>query len=337
MERLPIFSTYSQNENRITSSLLAVLARVDLRLVERIIEICSSYPDFELVQIRNQARTRTGDSVPDGSIRADAHVLLELKVVPGALAHSQLLRHARQLDEHAARRILLAITPDAQEPASVAEVNVELGALATRPVVVWCTYDHLHGAIETVLGDVPEEVSGRDRFLLRELQALIENERLLDVVETVIVAAGRTAWGEYAAYGLYICQAGRSFRPVSHMGFYADKAIQASVPKVLGWIDIETTDHVAEVVGPVDDGIADQFHARYDHMVVDGRDRPDGAFRAAVLTPPGDDSTITLTHPIANAHRDKNGKLSAWTMGQRYVVTDRLLEQPTPVDTDGLA
>jgi hypothetical protein len=49
------------------------------------------------------------------------------------------------------------------------------------------------------------------RFLLRELQALLVDEGLVDT-DDVVIAAARIAYYEYLPHTAYICQACRAFR-----------------------------------------------------------------------------------------------------------------------------
>ena len=64
-----IFSTYSQNENRVTASLLAVLERVGLDITERIVAGATGEASLELVTFANQP-SRGSAGIPDGEIRA---------------------------------------------------------------------------------------------------------------------------------------------------------------------------------------------------------------------------------------------------------------------------
>ena len=57
-------------------------------------------------------------------------------------------------------------------------------------------------------------------------------EGLVDNDDVVIVAA-RIAYLEYLDLCAYICQAGRAFRTgLTHMGFYANAAIQVHIPLI---------------------------------------------------------------------------------------------------------
>ena len=75
------------------------------------------------------------------------------------------------------------------------------------------------------------------RFLVRELQALLEADGLLDTDDVVVVAA-RVAYGEYQNHAVYVCQPGRAFRRgLTHLGFYTDGAIQPVVPRIVAVAD----------------------------------------------------------------------------------------------------
>ena len=98
--------------------------------------------------------------------------------------------------------------------------------------MVWFHFAALHDAITAVLDDARLAPSERDRFLLRELQALFDNDGLLTTDEVVIAAAG-LAYDEYLDTGAYICQPHCSFRGgLTHMGFYAQQAIQSEVARI---------------------------------------------------------------------------------------------------------
>lgn len=48
-----------------------------------------------------------------------------------------------------------------------------------------------------------------------------------------VVVAAREAWPFYLDHNAYICRPGRFFRQISHIGFYAESAVQTEMPKVL--------------------------------------------------------------------------------------------------------
>ena len=96
--------------------------------------------------------------------------------------------------------------------------------------MVWFNFRTLHDAVDVALSDPTGTVSEQARFLLRELQALLVEDGLVDSDDVVVVAA-RFAYPEYLKRGVYVCQAERVFRDgLTHMGFYANSAIQPHVP-----------------------------------------------------------------------------------------------------------
>ncbi len=63
--------------------------------------------------------------------------------------------------------------------------------------------------------------------------------------DTVVVPA-RDAYPFYEQHGVYICQAGRTFRPIERLAFYADREIKAAVPAIAKRVDnIEWTEENA--------------------------------------------------------------------------------------------
>jgi len=54
MAKNPLFSTYRQGENRVTSSMLAVFERIDLSLLEEILAAAAGEASLEMVSFTNQ-------------------------------------------------------------------------------------------------------------------------------------------------------------------------------------------------------------------------------------------------------------------------------------------
>ena len=237
----PLFSTYTQGENRVTSTLLAVLEHVNSRLAEDILEAIADESDLSLVTFDNQV---TGtESVPDAAIRASTALWFETKTDRNAVRRAQLENHLQALDEDSSDlQRLIVLTPDERVPDEVQEINDER--------IVWASFDKLVGSIESLLERdtgtaeasmyVPTE---REAFLLRELVRFIYDETLVSGQEDrVLVVAARKAWPEYHKYGLYFCQPNRSFKPVSHLAFYKDGEIKTVVPKVTGSVEAISLD-----------------------------------------------------------------------------------------------
>ncbi|MFD6952958.1 MULTISPECIES: hypothetical protein [unclassified Nocardiopsis] len=162
-------------------------------------------------------------SVPDARISADFTYLFEVKTARGTVDEKQLRAHLKALGEGPGQ-LLFVLTPDATRPPVTASPEGQR--------VVWFNFAALHDAITAILDDALLAPSELDRFLLRELQALFDDDGLLTTDEVVIVAAG-LAYAEYLETGAYIRQSRRSFRDgLAHMGFYAQQAIQPETARI---------------------------------------------------------------------------------------------------------
>lgn len=63
--------------------------------------------------------------------------------------------------------------------------------------------------------------------------------------------------------------------------------------------------------------------------------RPEGGlFKVLLLSAPDAPETLKLPQPIPNDKLSKSGKTTAFTMGQRYVASERLRQAKTTSDLD---
>lgn len=72
------------------------------------------------------------------------------------------------------------ISPDPEQPKVVADL--------LDPRIVWFNFRSLYDAIETAVSDPAGTASEQARFLLRELQALLVDDGLVDSDDVVVVA-----------------------------------------------------------------------------------------------------------------------------------------------------
>ena len=198
--------------------MLAVFERIDLTLLESILGAATGEASLGFVSFVNQPKG-AGDSVPDAKIAADFAYWFEVKTERNALREDQLEGHLECLSPGGTSERLFVITPDPEQPA----VLDSLGDSRA----IWFNFRALYDAVEAVLEDTTGLVSEQARFLLRELQAMLVHDDLVDNDDVVVVAA-RVAYSEYLKHGAYVCQPETSsFRQgLTHMGFYADGAIQ---------------------------------------------------------------------------------------------------------------
>jgi len=309
MAKNPLFSTYRQGENRVTSSMLAVFERIDLSLLETILASATGESSLAMVTFANQPPGK-GHSVPDARISARFAYWFEVKTVRNTLRAHQLSEHLANLGTEGDER-LFVITPDAEQPAVVSQLGDRR--------LVWFNFRSLHDAIERASVDPVGSVSESDRFLLRELQALLVDDGLVDNDDVVVVAA-RFAYPEYLARGLYICQAERAFRDgLTHMAFYASSAIQVHVPRIRYREDL--------VVFTLDEAAIRHSGSETDRLIGAAIEADLGAgtreegkpYQVFLLSAQDDPDTVQLPHPISNDTVVESGRPWAWTMGQRYV------------------
>lgn len=98
MAKNTLFSTSRQGENRVTSSMLAVFERIDLSLLETLLEAATGEAGaIQTVSFVNQP-PGAGRSVPDARISASFAYWFEVKTERNALRPDQLAEHLANLD-----------------------------------------------------------------------------------------------------------------------------------------------------------------------------------------------------------------------------------------------
>ena len=312
-----IFSTYSQGENRITSSILAVIRSLSLDRIERILGALLEQSELELIRFDNQP-SKGGDGVPDAIIQSSFRLLVETKTERNGLNRPQLERHLARLDSAKEQSAwLLILTPDDERPTLLDELGDDRA--------IWTSFALLCQAIDELLEDNKEVVSEREAFLLRELQSMLEAEGLLAEPNDVVVVAARRAWKTYQDNNVYICQPNRSFRNVKRIGFYSKGNIYSLVPQILEKHDDVTFERslhegaLGELVNRILD--SDDSRTGQRHMVF-------------FLSAPGSSETLDLGKNIPNDKKSKTGKNTAFTMSQRYVSSESLIAAGKTSDLD---
>ena len=320
MPKNPLFSSYRTGENRVTASILAVLERIDLGVVERLLSAATGEATLPLVSFQNQVAAKDG-SVPDAGISANFRYLFEVKTARHALKTEQLQEHLDHLNGSFGDERLFVLTPDAEEPSVVDQFD--------EPRLTWLNFHGLDQAIDEVLQGETELLGEQTRFLLHELRALFDQEGLLGQEDTVVVAA-RRAYPEYLRSASYTCQAGRAFREgVTRMGFYYGGAIQPWIPEIRHRRDNvifsrETVRTLEETGEPFDAELAVLVALLLDT----GPRVPGQPYQVFLLSGAHDEATIRLDAAIKNTTTDRKGKPWAWTMGQRYTQSGLLEKGP---------
>ncbi|AEI11180.1 hypothetical protein [Cellulomonas gilvus] len=141
----------------------------------------------------------------------------------------------------------------------------------------------------------------------------VYRERPVTVQDTVVVPA-REAWRMYELHHAYVCQAGRTFRPITRMAFYAEQSIKADVPLIVHRRDnVEwTDDEAARLLASTD-----RFDRKIAPLISAFRSAgwTEGRYQVFLLTRPGDARHRALTSPLPHAGV---GRGSAFVQRQRY-------------------
>lgn len=342
----PLFSTYRQGENRVTSPTLAVFERIDLALVRDLLSAATGSGDeLEAVTFRTLAPEPGAKAIPDGRISARFTWWFETKTKRGEYgreSHSrdQMREYAKLLDTDTNRDALLfVLTPDPVRPIWLVEAK-ELGSVRER--ILWMSFSALAAAIEEVVRNPARLLGEQVRYLLSELSALYEADGLLSNDDTVIVAA-RVAWPEYNDYSAYICGSDRSFRlGLTHLGFYAEGKIQPRIARIRGWYPMVELSHeeAGRQRGAGNSDLADLMdqiiYAQAHHKAAYPPRIEGEPYGFMLLSGPDDGETVKLASPIMNDTVNAEGKNVAWTQYQRYTSL-KSLRKPGITRTSQLA
>ena len=305
-----LFSVYSQRENRVTASFLAVLERLSLPNMDRILQALLDDENFRLVRFENQPKGKS--STPDAKINTSPAILIETKTSENSVNHYQISQHLKSLEGN---QKLLLLTPDDSRPSCLNEE------------VRWSNFITLSEAIKAILNDADEPASEREAFLLRELIRLLRDQGLLvSFQKRVLVFPAPAAWPMYRELSVYRRAVGKSFRKSGHLGFYANGEIKPIVPKIKSEIlSIDLRNQ--EAINLLEDDqkkLAEELKRRID--ATDYWHEFSQAFHLMFLSEADDEETIKLGRPVKNDKRSKSGKGTAFTQSFTYVNIDSLKE-----------
>lgn len=138
-------------------------------------------------------------------------------------------------------------------------------------------------------------------------------QRPFTVEDTVVVGA-KDAWPLYESAHVYVCQAGRNFRPVDRIAFYTDREIKIQIPRIVERRDnVEWTSSEAARL----ESSKDRIDRKIGRAITESSQTTwtEGRYQIFVLTPPGHPDHRTLRSPLPHT---KTGPGSAFVQGQRY-------------------
>ena len=280
----PLFSTYSQGENRVTATFLAVLQRLSLPNMNRILGALLSEEDFSMVTFANQPQGK--GSVPDARIDVGHGLWIETKIASDAVNVGQIRKHMKAVGR---AENLLVLTPDDYEPAGLWSPSL---AQHYRDRIVWSNFSTLDGVMTEILEDNESPPSEFEAFLLREFSAFLQQEGLtITAKDRVMVVPAIRAWSRYNDKSIYGDMRGPNSMPSAHMAFYTGMEIKPIVPRVkstVSPINIMNQEEV-EVLDNYQKQVVEKL--RHSHGKDEDWDHP---LRVLFLSKPGNEETITL-------------------------------------------
>ena len=303
-----LFSVYSQRENRVTATFLAVLERLSLPNMDRILQALLEDRDFRLVRFQNQPSGI--ESRPDGIIETSSSIWIETKTSENSVNHNQISRHLKSLE---GKQKLLLLTPDESRPESL------------HKDVAWCNFIALAKAVHDTLTDENEPASDKEAFLLRELIRLLREQGLLVSSEKrVLVFPAPSAWPMYQALNVYRRSKGKSFRKSAYIGFYTDGEIKPLVPRIKSEIKSIDLRNQTEIDGLDEErrGYAERLKEKIDSKGLWHEFAY--PFHLMFLSGPDDEETVKLGNPVKNDKKGRSGKGTAFTQSFTYVNLDKL-------------
>lgn len=307
---MSIFSTYSQGENRITATFLAVLQELSLSRIDHLLGEMLEDDNFNSITFANQPSSG-GVGVPDAEISSNMHLLLETKVVCNSVTKDQLTRHLARFEEANPVRTqrLIVLTPDSKKPKTIESSNDNR--------IVWANFQGLDTSINALFADPRAVISEREQFLLREFQKLMSDSQLLNPEKDTIIVPAKKAWPIYKRASVYACQVNRSFQAATYMGFYSDKKIQPAIAKILAIHDnvmLKPNLHG----GKLGESVNSLLQADKDLTGI--------SQKIFILSPIDSEETLSLPNAIKNDTTSYTGKIVAFTQNQRYVESDQLFK-----------
>ena len=132
-----LFSTYRQGENRVTSTLLAVLERLSLWNMDRLLRdglLGDGDDAYRLITFKNQlkktSRGQESYTVPDAEIFPGQQILIETKIAAGAAGQKQVEGHLAHLQSDGR---LVLLTPDDGPPVWLREIHDSRSGVVKLP------------------------------------------------------------------------------------------------------------------------------------------------------------------------------------------------------------
>ena len=314
----PLFSTYSQGENRVTATFIAMLQRLSLPNMDRILGelLGEQEEDFNLVSFVLQPQGI--GSTPDAKIETGHGVWFETKITTNAVLVKQIRNHMKALRRN---EKLIVLTPDDERPDKLGSLSLSKN---DKERIAWANFNTLDDVVKGILTDKEEPPSEFEAFLLREFSAFLQQEGLITIpsADRVMVVPATRAWSRYYDLSIYGDMRGINWKPSDHLAFYTGNEIKKFVPRIKSTespINIMNQEEV-EALDNYQKQAVEKLRCRHD--VDEDWDHP---LRVLFLSEPGDEETLKLKKPVENDKKTRTGKSWAWIMtGAKYVTLESL-------------
>ena len=305
----PQLSTYWRGKSRATVTFLAVLQRLSVPNMNRILGTLLGDGSYMVASLDNQIRKI---STPHLKIGAGQTIWIETVAEHDGVNLAQVKKRLKAVGEG---EKLLLLTPDDDEPKGLPDK------------VVWSNFRDLTNVAEEIFVDNEMPLSEQEESLLRQFISLLRQDGLTTSSEKrVMVVSAGDAWPRYNEQGIYGDIRSPNWKPSDHLAFYTGMEIKPIVPiiKSTSILNITNSEEVKTLESSSQES-ANQLLEWFDnHKQREDVNKP---LMVISLSEPTDDETLHLKDgPIIGDAKDKNGKPIAWIFmtGAKYVTLDSL-------------
>jgi hypothetical protein len=191
-----------------------------------------------------QQQTKSGKSIPDGSISQSSFKLVIETKLHDKFPIEQLKGHLDSF-ENEQQKLLLGISPEKMNHVIEADFRTHLLSETNLKNLEFCTttFAEIVGNFKSVISEYDHDLNA----LIDDYESYCFNENLITNINNRMMAiVSGTSFPENVEYGIYYCPEERNFSPFSLLGLYKDKAVRA-IGKVSNHVKAEFQDGELQV------------------------------------------------------------------------------------------
>lgn len=290
IQNTSIFGVYQKNENRVTAAFLHLLQIGREQLISYLFS--EKLENFPTSEITIDTQTANGRNIADGVISCGFTFRLKIESkLSGTIDEDQLKRYKEGLKPNEYLVYLVKTAP-------------KQDVLNDTPYFTW---SELSDKLNDYISDKkPSEI---EKYLIEQFLLMLENLNLIDNHKTrVIVVAG--SFGEKIAqeFGFYACQNHRFFKKAKYIAFYHSKRINTMYEIEEGYPqdDVRLRDQ------EIPEAFFEKYGSHYSDEVNNEFFRLKG-------------ENLLADRMISHEKINGNGRIGAFTQGQRYVTLGSIL------------